>query len=70
MIKLKLATEEDAEFVFELMQDKDCQNFIITKQKQIMLKNKKETAKLLCSKQKTKPILFYWNEQKRKNRNR
>jgi len=33
MIKLKLATEEDAEFVFELMQDKDCQNFIITKTK-------------------------------------
>lgn len=28
-MELKLATEDDAKFVFELMQDKDCQNFIL-----------------------------------------
>ncbi len=59
MIKLKLATEEDAEFVFELMQDKDCKNFIITKTKTNNIEEQKKKLRSYLAQSK-KNSRFYF----------
>jgi RimJ/RimL family protein N-acetyltransferase len=55
-LELKIATEEDAEFVFDLMKDKDCEKYIITK---TQTKNIEEQKKKLRS---------YFAQSKKKSR--
>ena len=66
MIKLKLATEEDAEFVFELMQDKDCQNFIITKTKTNNVEEQKRNCEVIMLKAKQNRFYFIGMNKKEK----
>jgi len=58
-MKLKLATEEDAQFVFELMQDRDCEKYIITKTKTNNVEEQKKKLRSYLAQSKKKSRFYF-----------